>query len=260
MRSVDATDYQQVRQPVALMAKDFPAGVSTDRHSHPRLQFLYAVRGLMTAVTDAGGWLVPEGHALLIPAGVMHSVTMHGPVAMRTAYLSGDALAGPVGDCRVVRVPPLLDMLIRALGEEPVDYDLRGRGGHLAALIADEIARAPVARLALPMPRDRRLHALCQSVAANPGARVPLDTLAETAGMSRRSLTRRFRGETGMSFGDWCGRARLTAAFERLARGESLPAVARQLGYGNVRSLQAMLHRRAVPGVQARYGAGRGLP
>ncbi|WP_216366895.1 AraC family transcriptional regulator [Halovulum dunhuangense] len=227
------------------MAKDFAAGSSTRTHSHPRTQLLYAVRGLMTATTDFGTWLVPEGHALLIPAGVMHRVMMHGPVSMHTAFLSEDALTEPVEDCRIIRILPLLDMLIRALSEEPVDYDLHGRGGHIAALLADEIERAPVARLALPMPRDRRLQTVCQTVIGDLGARVPLDAIADMIGMSRRSFTRRFRDETGISFGDWCGQARLTEALERLARGEPISSVARGLGYSNVRSLQAMLQRKS---------------
>ena len=47
-------------------------------------------------------------------------------------------------------------------------YDEAGRGGHLAALILDEIGRAPETRLTLPLPRDARLRRVCLGVIDDP--------------------------------------------------------------------------------------------
>src|SRR3712207_677244 len=122
MRSTQAADYQDVPRPVAVMAKDFASGSTTGRHSHPRAQLLYATAGLMIAATENGTWAVPAGHALLIPPEVIHEVTMHGEVAMRTAYLTAAALAVPPV-CHVLRVSALLDAALVALADEPVLYD-----------------------------------------------------------------------------------------------------------------------------------------
>jgi hypothetical protein len=154
MRSLQADDYQDVPRPVAVMAKDFASGSTTGRHSHLRAQLLYATAGLMVATTENGTWVVPAGHALLIPPGVVHDVAMHGAVAMRTAYLTVTALAGPLSVCRVLRVSALLDAALVALSDEPVLYDPAGRGGHLAALVLDELTRAPDTPFALPLPRS----------------------------------------------------------------------------------------------------------
>ena len=62
MRSTRADDYQDVPRPVAVMAKDFPAGATTGRHSHPRAQLLYATTRLMGATAEGGTWAVPAGH------------------------------------------------------------------------------------------------------------------------------------------------------------------------------------------------------
>jgi hypothetical protein len=167
MRSTRADDYQDVPRPVAVMAKDFPSGATTGRHGHLRAQLLYATAGLMVATTADGTWAVPAGHALLIPPGVMHDVAMHGPVTMRTAY--PEALASAPSACRVLRVSALLDAVLVALADEPILYDLAGRAGHLAALVLDEIGRAPDTPFALPLPQDPRLRRLCRALIDDPG-------------------------------------------------------------------------------------------
>jgi AraC-like DNA-binding protein len=243
MRSTLADDYQDVPRPVAVMAKDYPSGATTGRHGHPRAQLLYATAGLMVATTEDGTWAVPAGHALLIPPGVMHDVAMHGTVSMRTAYLTPGALATTPSACQILRVSPLLDIALVALAGEPILYDLAGRGGHLAALVLDEIGRAPDTPFALPLPQDPRLRRLCRALIDDPGLDGGIDTWAEEVGVSRRTLTRRFREETGLSFGSWRRRVRLLEVLTRQARGATMHEVTVAVGYRSPRALQAMMQR-----------------
>ncbi|HYG89190.1 MAG TPA: helix-turn-helix transcriptional regulator [Azospirillum sp.] len=243
MHSTLADDYQDVPRPVAVMAKDFPSGATTGRHSHPRAQLLYATAGLMVATTENGTWAVPAGHALLIPPGVMHDVAMHGTVAMRTAYLAPEALVTTPPACRVMHVSALLDAALVALASEPILYDVTGRGGHLAALVLDEIDRAPDTPFALPLPQDPRLRRLCRALIDDPGLDGGIDTWAEEVGVSRRTLTRRFREETGLSFGAWRRRVRLLEALTRQARGAAMHEVTTAVGYRSPRAFQAMMQR-----------------
>lgn len=245
-RSLQADDYQDVPRPVAVLAKDFASGTRTGAHSHPRAQLLYATAGLMVVTTEDGTWAVPAGHALLIPPGVVHDVVMHGAVAMRTAYLTTAALAAPPPVCRVLRVSPLLDVALGALAAEPVLYDAEGRGGHLAALVLDEIARAPDASFALPLPRDARLRRLCRELIDDPGLGHDLDAWADRIGVGRRTLTRRFRQETGLSFAAWRRRVRLLEAMTRQARGGSASRIAAAVGYGSARAFRTMARRSGV--------------
>jgi AraC-like DNA-binding protein len=246
LRSTIAGDYQDVARPVAVMAKDFAPGAATGWHSHPRAQLLHATAGLMMASTARGTWVVPVGHALLIPPGLEHNIDMHGPVAMRTAYLSPEAVAAPLECCRVLWVTALLRAALLALAEEPALYDATGRGGHLAAIVLDEIARAPDASYALPMPGDARLRRMCRALIDDPSLDRDIDAWAIEVGMSRRSLTRRFRDETGLSFGAWRRRARLLAALARQANGETLRDIAPGVGYADPRALDEMMKRTAA--------------
>jgi quercetin dioxygenase-like cupin family protein len=123
MRSIRAEDYQAVPRAVAVMPKTFTAGSRTDRHHHPRAQLLYATAGLMMATAEDGTWVVPEGHALWIPPGLPHAVVMHGDVAMCSAYLAVEAIAGFPVRARVIEVSALLAAALVALTGEPVLYD-----------------------------------------------------------------------------------------------------------------------------------------
>ncbi|MEZ5669064.1 MAG: helix-turn-helix transcriptional regulator [Alphaproteobacteria bacterium] len=238
-----AAEQQSIPRPIALLSRDYRTGGRTGWHSHPRHQLLYAIEGLMTAETRVGTWFVPAGHALWIPAGIAHDTVIHDGVRMRSAYVATDARPDLPTGCRVIAVSDLLRATLLALREEPPLYDAAGRGGHLAALALDEIARAAATPFELPLPRDRRLARLCQALAAEPDSALDIDGWADRAGLSRRTLTRLFRAETGLSFAAWRRRLRLLQAQERAARGEPPARIAAALGYRSPSAFRAMARR-----------------
>ncbi len=242
-RSTAAADYEHVPRPVAVVRKPLPAGSGTGLHAHIRAQLLYATAGLMSAAAEDGTWVVPEGHALWIPPGLPHAMVTHGPVALCTAYLDPAAVDAFPTICRVIAVSALLASALTALAEEPVLYDEARRGGHLAALVLDEIGRAPETPLTLPLPRDARLRRVCLGLIEDPAAADDLDAWADRAGASRRTLTRRFRTETGLSFGDWRARARVIRALALSAEGRPPGMVAAAVGYRSAQALRSTVAR-----------------
>jgi len=56
-------------------------------------------------------------------------------------------------------------------------------------------------------------------------------------GMSRRTFTRAFRAETGLSFGEWQFNACLALALDWLAAGMTMHDVAHRLGYSSLGNL-----------------------
>lgn len=113
----------------------------------------------------------------------------------------------------------------------------------LAGVILDEIGSLPVVNLGLPMPQDSRLLRIAQALSANPDDGRRLEEWAAWAGMSSRTLTRRFRAETGFSFNEWRQRIRLLRALELLAAGKPVTAIALDLGYDNVSAFIALFRR-----------------
>ncbi|TDH62529.1 helix-turn-helix domain-containing protein [Dankookia rubra] len=227
-----------VDRPLVGFTRDYADGEAVPRHSHERVQLLYATRGIMRITTDAAGFVVPPGRALWLPAAVPHVTAMQGPVAMRALFLRADAAqavrmgAGPAG-VTVLAVSPLLRELILAACSEPLEWDEAGRGGHLAALILDEIARAPSLPLGVPAPRDPRLLRLAAALRADPARNAGMEAWAAECGASARTLTRLFRRETGMSFGRWRQMLRLSEAAALLAQGMAPARAAAAVGYAS---------------------------
>jgi len=222
-----------VDRPLAGFARDYPDGHGTGRHAHGRAQLLYATAGVMRIATDAAGFVVPAGWALWVPASLPHMVTMQGQVAMRALFLRADAAAAGPARTAVLAVSPLLRELILAACAEPPEWDPAGRAGHVAALILDEIARAPALPLGVPAVRDARLQRLAAALQADPASTLTLEAWAAACGASARTLSRLFRRETGMSFGRWRQTLRLVEAAALLAQGVAPARAAAAVGYAS---------------------------
>lgn len=93
-----------------------------------------------------------------------------------------------------------------------------------------------------PLPvsaRDSRLSGLIDWVRANPCLPHGIDSLADRAGMSRRSFTRHFRQMTGMTVTDWLLNERLSLAQTLLeSTDHSIEAITDLAGFGSAVSLR----------------------
>jgi AraC-like DNA-binding protein len=97
-----------------------------------------------------------------------------------------------------------------------------------------------MAPFTLPIPQDPRL---ARALIQDPGLPHSIDDWGEIIGLSRRSLTRLFRSQTGVSFGCWRRRLRLLTAAARHADGEPIARVEASLGYESVAAFRAMARR-----------------
>ena len=113
----------------------------------------------------------------------------------------------------------------------------------LAGVILDEIGSLPEVDLGLPMPQDVRLVRIAQALSDNPNDDRGLKVWAVWAGISSRTLSRRFNAETGFTFNEWRQRIRLLKALELLASGKQVTTVALELGYNNVSAFIALFRR-----------------
>jgi len=238
-RSIDPKDYQELPQPIGAMAKIFADGFVIPLHLHERDQLLYAIRGVMRVRTARHAWVVPPDGAVYIPAGTPHSVSMHGDVDMRTLYIDADALRDSPPSLCVIGVSSLLRELVLALSEEPIDYDMAGRGGLIAQLVGLEIGCAGGLPLSVSLPYDPRLQRVCAGLLADPSDRRTLEGWSEMAGASPRTLARLFVQDLGTTFNNWRQRARFHDALEMLCRGETISRVAISHGYRSTSAFSA---------------------
>ena len=192
----------------------------------------------MTVSTERASWMIPPSRAVLIPARVTHAIRMWGTVEMRTLYLSPALIRFENPRCLVLEVAPLLrELILRTVERMGLDSRV-SHDQRLIGLLEDELEMAIEAAgnspLVLPMPQDERALALARFLLANPLNSKSVDGLAKEHGVARRTLERRYRDETGMSFGLWRQKARLLDSIRLLAEGRSVTDTALDCGYASV--------------------------
>jgi AraC-like DNA-binding protein len=230
-------------RPIVALGIDYPDEYTTPVHSHRRAQLLHGSTGVVLVSTESGAWMMPPDHGLWIPPGVKHDVKMLGRVSMNSLYIEPDAAQGIFDHCQVVGISGLMrQLLMEATTLAPL-YDENGRDAALMSLLLFELRRLVPVKLALPLPMRPAMAEHCRRFLLEPTPHDTIDGWAEELGMSRRSFTRIFKLETGMSFVTWRQQACLLAALPRLASGVPVTRVAIDLGYDNPASFTTMFKR-----------------
>lgn len=268
MPSADPDDYlypQDVPRPVFAIGSELVTdGFEQPAHSHRKAQLIMALRGLVTCKVSKGLWMVPPQCALWVPGDMEHSVRGVGDVAVYILFVEPDAARDLPVDCCTVGIAPLLRELIIAVSNLPTLYDCDGAEGRLAQTMLDQLAAAPVESLHLPLPTDARLRLIADALTDNPADRTSIGEWAQRVAMSERNLFRLIQREIGMSYGRWRQQFHILFALRRLASGDSVQAVALDLGYESASTFITMFRKilGQPPGryLAARQGRAVGTP
>ncbi len=229
--------------PSGLGSRDaYPAGYVDPMHSHDHVQILHGSAGLMSVRTLQANFLLSPKRALWLPAGTRHEVSCRSQVSLQIVYLPQAADARP-RMCRAFEVSDPLNALIQEAADLPRSCGGGDREARIVALMIDEIDRSPDAACAISMPSDPRLTRICEAILLDPGDPRDLDAWASLAAMSRRTLTRRFRQETGISLAAWQRQIRLIKASTMVATGSSITQASLEVGYGSPTAFTAMFTR-----------------
>ena len=223
----------------------------TAPHAHARGQLVGALSGLVSIGLDDRDWVVPAVHAIWIPPHCRHSLRSFGPISGWSAFIAEARCAELPDTPRAIRASPLLREAVQRAaswdGSELNDAQTR-----IADVILDEIAASEVESLSLARPRDARLVRITDALATNLADNRRLEEWADWAGISTRTMSRRFVAETGLTFAQWRQQARLLRALERIADGVPVTTIALDLGYDNVSAFIDMF-RRALGTTPGRY-------
>ncbi|MGC5703422.1 helix-turn-helix transcriptional regulator [Pseudomonas sp. NFXW11] len=237
--------YANIPRDAVVTAIDYPHGLHFAEHQHRRGQFAYAATGVISVFTAQGNWVVPPQRAIWVPAGVPHAMQMNGAVTMLNTYVRTRAVQrlGLPGHCQVLEVSELLRQLLIRARDIPPLYPQEGPQGQVMSLLLHEIAAMPALPLNAPLPAEPRLARVCRELLEQPSLEWGIDSMAERAGMSRRTFTRLFRQHSGISFVAWRQQACLLAAVIRLGKGEAVTRVAADLGYSSPSAFSNVFHK-----------------
>ncbi len=236
-------DFHATARPMAAMEIDYPSGASTGLHAHPRGQLLYAIEGVMIVRSAVGAWVVPPNRAVWLVPELEHEVRMSGAVKIRTLFVDPQVAPHLPDTSCVIAVSPLLRELIVAAMRVPLDYEPDTRDERLMRLLLDELLEVDVLPLHLPMPKDKRLHQVCEGLIEQPDDTSTVEQWARQLDVTPKTVHRLFSRETGLTFGQWRQQARLLFALERLARGDRIIDVALDSGYASQSAFAAMFRK-----------------
>ncbi|HEX7858634.1 MAG TPA: helix-turn-helix transcriptional regulator [Sphingobium sp.] len=201
-------------------------------HHHDMHQIQYAFEGSIELEDAHGRHLLPRNLAGWIPAGVTHRDSMH-RVRSVSLLLSPDLIPQGGDRVRIIRVSPLMRAMIAEAIRWPLDRPLDETGriffSAFARLCREWIAdEAP---LTLPSSTDPALKAAMTYTQAHL-AQSTLGAACKVAGLSERTLRRRFRATLGMGWDDYRRRARLLCAVEALSDSRrSVAQIAADVGF-----------------------------
>jgi AraC-like DNA-binding protein len=238
---IDRTGH--IPRPIVVLGNNYPDGYLIEFHHHRRGQLISGASGVIILSTKEGTWVMPPQRGMWIPPEIEHRVQIVGDVTIHSLYIEPGAISGLPSHCQVVDISPFMRSLITEALSLPLEYDLDGRAGALMQLLHYEMQRLPVLPLSLRYPGGGPLAARCRKFVRYPNIHEKIDDWADALGMSRRSFTRFFRRETGLSFVAWRQQACLLCAMPRLAAGQSVTAVAMDLGYENPAAFTLMFRR-----------------
>src|SRR3979490_232422 len=141
---------------IASVSADLPHGHVIPEPSHAEDQLLFASKGVMTLRTKQGVWVVPPLRAVWIPADTPHSVSMSGPVSMRTLYFLPRLCRKFPGKCLVMNVSSLLrELILHACKFKRLNKGASAER-RIIEIIVDQLKAVDSVPLQLPHPTDSR--------------------------------------------------------------------------------------------------------
>lgn len=244
MAAPDILDLSTVSTPSFGLADEL-APHTGDWHRHRRHQLLYASAGSLYLEVAGQSWMLPPQRAAWIHGGTEHRVVVKQSASLRTVYLAPELAQGPPG-CRVFVVSSLArEMLLAATRWGPAQEAGRAAGCFFTAIgaLCSEWA-GHAADFRLPRARSSELaRAMRETLGrlSDPGLTAP--SVARAAGMSARTMARRFQQEAGMSWRSYTHRARMLRAMELLAVPDAtVTDTCYQLGFRSLGTFSAAFH------------------
>ncbi|MDL4775464.1 MULTISPECIES: AraC family transcriptional regulator [Thermomonosporaceae] len=241
----------------AIVVGHFPlsSGKWIGAHRHPQHQLAWTRRGVLGVAVGDAYWVLPPTRALFLPAGVVHRTGATRDAVLCSLYLEPDRCALDWAEPTPVAVDGLLAHLIDHLGRRGLADDARLRA---EAVVLDLLRPLPATPIEVPYPADERVRAVADALLGDPADSRSLEAHARAIGVSRRTLTRLFVRDTGMSFDRWRTHMRLRAALPLLAEGRPVSHTAHAVGYATPSAFLAAF-RRTIGTSPGRYLNGDAL-
>lgn len=209
-------------------------------HSHENGQFVFVESGVLHLRSTHGAWIVPKEHLGWIPKDEVHNAQALSDVkgwTILTNQKFEDIL--PKKIC-TIKTTPLLTALLDRIVHTNDNEEFKAKAFDL---IFEELKNIETEKLQIPLPLSPNLASIAQDVLDDLGQIKRIEEWAALAGTSKRTFTRHFLLETGMTFDEWRKNAIGLKAVELLSQGRQVSDIAFDLGYESVSAFIAMFKK-----------------
>jgi AraC-like DNA-binding protein len=227
---------EETRSRVSARFFRHPNELCTPGHQHPSAQLMLLTAGFVTIRTPTARHVLPPHLFVFLPPNIDHSVGSSGDVEGFHVCLTRefDGVMPP-------RPFPfegsrLLLEIVKRLWQCQLDGTEVSSECNLVRALMDELTNALESKFTLQMPTDVRLLDMASEILRYPAKSRSLQQWSAQAGIPERTIFRRFKEETGMSFNLWVQHARMMTAATQLRNGASVKQVAAIVGYNSVSS------------------------
>ncbi|GAA1614063.1 helix-turn-helix domain-containing protein [Actinoplanes couchii] len=233
---------------LTIYAESEVPGVATDwtPHSHPMHELVWVHRGTLTSRIGNRIVTVPPGFGLWLPAGVVHGGRLTAAAVLHDAFFAPDrtpvAFPGPT----LITMTMLLESLLARLAGTGLEAGERAR----TEAVVFDVLEPSEQQFALELPGDPRIDPIAEALLADPSDDRGLLEWAAHLELSDRTITRAFRGATGLSFAQWRQSLRIHQALALLSEGAEVATVSERLGYAQPSTFIAAFSRvmKVTPG------------
>ena len=208
----------------------------TGWHAHDFHQVEYAWQGVAQVETSTARYLLPPQQAIWIPAGTAHNTTLR-RVRTVSVFLDPDLVPDTDDRARVLAAAPVIREMIVYATRWPITRSVSNPAADayftvLADLIAEWLEHETP--LCLPTSSDPLISAVMDYTNTHLG-QVTVSEICATVGLSQRTLRRRFRDETGITWRHYLLDCRLLRAMAILTDpAPSILDAATQVGFDSV--------------------------
>ncbi|WP_115720235.1 helix-turn-helix transcriptional regulator [Gallaecimonas mangrovi] len=203
----------------------------TALHQHANGQLLVNLSAMARIDTLHQHWLLPKGSAVWLPGNMPHGVRSFGACRGYSGYFPTAMAAQLPGAIKVFQSGELLRSLMKKSAEFAAGHPLHQ---HLVPLLINEIDEALAQPFVLELPTDKRLQEMAAALVAKAELPVTVEQAAKALHISPKTLQRRWQQSCGSAFKSWLIQLRMLKAAELLGHGQSVTAVALELGYQSI--------------------------
>ncbi|GAA5225447.1 helix-turn-helix domain-containing protein [Membranihabitans marinus] len=239
-----------LNRPITTYTESIQDAKCAHSHSHPRGQVIACRGGIMKVVTPNQIWIINPSQCIWLASNVQHQVFFPDRVMVISAFIHPSRLNGLPTSSFAFDSSEFFWSLLNKINSFSNPQHFTKQQLNIVDVFLDELATIEASPTFLPTSNHEKINTITHSLMANYSSNKNIEHYAQLICVSSRTLSRLFKKELGMSFGEWKIRLKMLEAIKQLGENKSIKEIAYDLGYDNSSSFIATFkhHTGKTPG------------